>query len=55
MSRALRRALRQLGRVLRLLVFCLMAIGPNVPPPPPPPRRDREVQVDGAEKDDVLP
>jgi hypothetical protein len=53
MRRMLRRALRLLGRALRLLVLCLGALGPGMPPPPPVPRRQQEVQVDGAEEDDA--
>jgi hypothetical protein len=52
MSRAWRRALRQFGRILRLLVLCFAALGPGAPPPPPAPRRDPEAQVDSSDEDD---
>ena len=55
MTRALRRGLRSIGRMLRLLVVCFAALGPGAPPPPPAPRRDTQVQVDGADDDDRVP
>ncbi|HKU41019.1 MAG TPA: hypothetical protein VJR89_22810 [Polyangiales bacterium] len=55
MSRALRRTLRLLGRILRITVLCLAALGPGAPPPPPTPRRDPEAQVDGSDDDERLP
>jgi hypothetical protein len=53
MNRALRRGLRQLGRILRLLVLCFAALGPGAPPPPPTPRRDPAAQVDGSDDDRI--
>jgi hypothetical protein len=55
MTRVLRRGLRRLGRMLRLLVFCLAALGPGAPPPPLTPRRDPEAQVDESDEDDRVP
>lgn len=49
------RVLRLFGRGLRVLLLCFAALGPGAPPPPPPPRRQQEVQVDGADEDDVQP
>jgi hypothetical protein len=52
--RALARGLRVFGRIVRMVVLCLGALGPGAPPPPPAPRRQQEVQIAG-EPDDEPP
>jgi hypothetical protein len=47
-----RRALRLLGRGLRLLVICLGALGPGAPPPPPPPPPKTEQRQESGDLDD---
>lgn len=52
MSRSVRRVVSRLGRILRLIVLCLGALGPGAPPPPPAPRRQVEVLLVSEQDED---